>query len=87
MNGEITLSYKSTREAEAVFQAVTPENVEIPKGLTIKTIRHGTKVFTKIACWTELLTFIATIDDLMSAVSVSERSISGVKKNRTSTRC
>lgn len=81
MNAEISLSYKTMREAEAVFEAVAPDNVKVPKGLVIKTVCHGTKVFTKIACSTRLLTFIATIDDLISAVSVAERSISAVKKH------
>jgi len=81
LNAEISLSYKSIRAAEAVFEAVTPDNIKVPKGLAIKTVRHGKKVFTKIVCRTELLTFIATIDDLMSAVSVSERSISAVRKH------
>ena len=49
--------------------------------MLIKTIRQGTKVLTKIECGAELMTFAATIDDLMSAVSVAERSISAAKKH------
>jgi len=81
LNAEISLCYKSTREAEAVFEAVSPDNVKVPRGLLIKTTRQGTKVSTKIECGTELMTFVATIDDLMSAVSVAERSISAAKKH------
>ena len=81
MNAEISLSYKTKREAKAVFRAVAPDNFRVPKGLVIKTVWQGTKVFTKIACRAGLLTFIATIDDLMSAVSVAERSISAVEKH------
>ncbi len=80
LNAEISLSYKSRQEAEAVFRAVSPDNVKVPRGLVIKTIRQGTKVFTKIECKPELLTFAATIDDLMSAVSVAERSISAARE-------
>ena len=72
------------QEAEAVSQAVLPDNIRVPRGLSIKTTRQGTKVFTKIECRTELMTFAATIDDLMSAVSVAERSISAAKKHSTS---
>jgi len=81
LNAEISVSYETTREADAVFEAVAPDNVKVPKGLLIKTVKQGTKVFTKVECRTKLLTFIATIDDLMSAISVAERSISAVKKH------
>lgn len=79
MNAEITISYKTMQEAEAIAKALTPDNVKVPRGLIIRTIRQGTKVLTMIECTTKLLTFIATIDDLMSAVSVAERSVSTVK--------
>jgi len=81
LKAEISLCYKSMREAEAVFQAVSPDNIKVPRGLLIETTREGTKVSTKIECRTELMTFAATIDDLMSAVSVAERSISAAKKH------
>jgi hypothetical protein len=69
------------REAEAVARAVSPDNVKVPSGLFIKTTRLGKKVFTKIECETKLQTFMATVDDLLSAVSVAERTLSAVKNN------
>jgi len=77
----IALSYKTIRDAEAVAKAVSPDNVKVPQGLFIKTTRRGEKVFTKIACEARLQTFVATIDDLLSAVSVAERTLSAVKNN------
>ncbi len=79
MEAEISLSYKSDRQARAVADAVSPDNVKIPEGLTIKTVKQGRNVLTHIRCRSSMLTFIATIDDLLAAVSVAERSISIVK--------
>ena len=79
LQAEIALTYKSTKEAEAVEQAVSPDNVKVPLGLSIKTTKQGKKVLTQILCETKLETFIATIDDLLSAVSVAERAVSAVK--------
>jgi len=79
LEAKIGLSYKTIREAEAVAKAVSPDNVRVPQGLFIKTLRRGSKVFTKIECETRLQTFMATIDDLLSAVSVAERTLSAVK--------
>jgi len=79
LQAEIALTYKSTKEAEAVEQAVSPDNVKVPLGLSIKTTKQGKRVLTQILCETKLETFIATIDDLLSAVSVAERAVSAVK--------
>lgn len=81
MEANINISYKNTKEAKAVAKAVTPDNVKVPKGLLIKTTVRGVRVLTKITCQTRLETFISTIDDLLSAVSVAEKSLSAVKKH------
>lgn len=80
MEAEIRLSYKNEREAEAVAKAVSPDNVEVPPGLFVKTVRKGFKVFTTIECQTKLQTFIATLDDLLSCVSVAEKAFSVAKE-------
>lgn len=79
LEAKITLSYKTLREAEAVANAVSPDNVRVPEGLSVKTMRQGKTVLTNIKCESRLQTFVATIDDLLSAVSVAERTLSAVK--------
>ena len=76
MEAKIKLSYRNERGAEAVAKAVSPDNVEVPLGLFVKTVRRGSKVFTTVECQTKLQTFIATIDDLLSCVSISEKAFS-----------
>ncbi len=80
MKAEITLIYKAVREAEAVANAVSPDNVEVPPGLFVKTTRQKNKVYTQVECKTRLQTFIATIDDLLACVSIAERAFSTVKQ-------
>ena len=79
MEAEIVLNYKNVREAEVVANAVAPDNLKAPQGLKVKTTRRGNKVVNKIQCETKLQTFMATIDDLLSAVSVAERALSAAK--------
>ena len=79
LEAKIVLSYKTLREAEAVANAVSPDNVKVPEGLSIKTMRQGKTVLTNIECKSRLQTFVATIDDLLSAVSVAERTLLAVK--------
>lgn len=82
MEAEIKISYKSEGEAEAVASAIIPDNLKAPKGLSIETKRKGFEVQTFIKCKRKLQTFIATIDDLLSCISVAERGLLTIKKKR-----
>jgi len=83
LEAKIKLSYKNEREAEAVAEAVSPDNVEVPQGLFVKTVRRGSEVFTTVECQTKLETFVATLDDLLSCVSVAEKTFSVAKEFQT----
>jgi hypothetical protein len=79
LEAEIRLSYQNEREAEAVAKAVSPDNVEVPPGLQVKTVRKGSDVLTRVECQTRLQTLIATIDDLLACVSVAEKTFTVAK--------
>ena len=81
MEAEIQLEYLNAQEAEAVTKAVSPDNIEFPSGLYVKTVRNGSIIYTIIRCEKRLQTLIATIDDLLSCVSVAEKSFK-VAKNK-----
>jgi hypothetical protein len=66
-----------------VAKAVSPDNVEVPPGLTVKTVRKRSEVLTTVKCKKRLQTFIATLDDLLSCVSVAEKSFTVAKKFKT----
>jgi hypothetical protein len=84
MEAEIILSYRNEREAEAVANAVSPDNFKVPRGLFIKTTHKGVKVFTTVKCDLRVQTFMATIDDLLSCVSVAEKTFTAVKNLESS---
>jgi len=79
MEAEIVLSYRNEQEAEAVADAVSPDNFKVPRGLFIKTTHKGVKVLTIVRCDLRLQTFIATVDDLLSCASVAEKAFAVVK--------
>lgn len=80
MEAEISLCYKNEREAQTVAQAVSPDNLEVPPGLSIKTTKTGKEVRTTICCQKRLQTLIATIDDLLACVSVAEKTFKVAKQ-------
>ena len=82
MEAEIVLVYDTSEEAEAIARAVSPDNVKVPSGLSVKTIRFKEKVMTRIKCEEDKFgTFISTIDDLLSCVSVAEKALSAIKRS------
>jgi len=83
LKAEISIAYKNTKEAEAVAKAVSPDNVKVPPGLSVKTFRRKNEVLTHIECRARLQTFIATIDDLLACVSVAEKALTAVKRKKS----
>jgi hypothetical protein len=83
LDAEIRLSYKTAKEAEAVAKAVAPDNMKVPVGLTVQTLRKGNVVATNITCETKLQTFMATIDDLLESVSVAEHAFAAANKSQS----
>ena len=80
MEAKITLEYKDQKTAQAVTQAVSPDNFKTPAGLQVRTTRDANKVVTQIECEGKLSTFTATIDDLLSSASTAEKTLKTIKK-------
>ena len=80
MEATITLEYGDAKTAEAIANAVSPDNFKTPAGLLIKTFRNGSTVVTEIKAEEKLATFIATIDDLLFSVATAEKTIRVTKE-------
>jgi tRNA threonylcarbamoyladenosine modification (KEOPS) complex Pcc1 subunit len=74
MEAEIVLEYDDANIAEAIADAVSPDNYGAPTGLFIKTESEKGKVVTQITC-ESFQTFIATIDDLLFSVATAEKTL------------
>ena len=82
MHATITLEYKDQKTAQAIAEAVSPENFKTPVGLQIKTTRENSKVITEIECEGKLATFTATIDDLLFSASTAENTLRTLTKTK-----
>ena len=80
MEATITLEYGDAKTAEAIANAVSPDNFKTPAGLFIKTFRSDSKVVTEIRAEEKIATFIATIDDLLFSASTAEKTIRVAKE-------
>jgi hypothetical protein len=82
LEATITLEYSDSKTADAVANAVSPDNFKTPPGLSIKTASKDSHVLTEIKAEGKLSTFIATIDDLLFCVSTAEKTLRSVAKAR-----
>jgi tRNA threonylcarbamoyladenosine modification (KEOPS) complex Pcc1 subunit len=80
LEAEIALDYEDEAIARAVAKAVSPDNSKTPNGLSVETIWKDGKVLTKIECERGFPTFIATIDDLLSCISIAEKALRTAKR-------
>jgi hypothetical protein len=80
LEATIALEYTGVKTAEAVANAVSPDNFKTPIGLHISTVRKDSKVVTQIQCESKLSTFTATIDDLLFSASTAEKTIRTINK-------
>lgn len=77
---KIVLQYNDYKVADAIVKAVSPDNFNHLSNLAIKTTRQENKVLTYINCCGKLSTFLATIDDLLFCVSITEKTLQITKK-------
>lgn len=81
LEAKITLVCDDEAEAEAISRAVSPDNVEVPRGLFVETRAVGSQVITVIKYEGDnLATFLSTIDDLLSCAATAEKTLSAVRE-------
>ena len=87
MEARITLVYRDEKEAKTVSEAVSPDNIKPPKGLSVETFNVENRVVASIKYdGNNLMTFLSTIDDLLSCVSIAEKAFLAVKGLRQTSR-
>ncbi len=80
METEIKIAYKSQKEAKAVYEAISPDNVELPSILSVHAV-WAEKTVTIIVKYEgdNIMTFLSTIDDILSCILVAEKTFIAAK--------
>ena len=81
VEARISLAYQDEVKAKAIKEAISPDNINMPEGLSIETFVEENYVITLIKYGGDnFLTLQSTIDDLLSCISVAEKSLSALKR-------
>jgi hypothetical protein len=73
LRAELSFIYGSSKDVEAVAEAVSPDNFTVPEGLEVKSTARNNELFSTVHCDKSLMTFLATLDDLLACISVAEK--------------
>ena len=64
--------------AKAVAEAINPDNLQAPDGLTLAVKRRGAEISIEVRCPKGVGNLLSTLDDLLSCLSAAEKTIDGL---------
>jgi hypothetical protein len=74
----IQLEYKGNLTALAIQKAITPDNLELPKGIHIETCVKKNILNIYINTNRNIGSLILTLDDLLSCIQAAEKSLENI---------
>jgi transcription factor Pcc1 len=78
INVVIEIRFSKKSETHAVMNALIPDNVNFPKGLSMEMLSNNSNtLFLKFFCSIKLETLINTIDEVLDFISLAKKVISG----------
>ncbi|NHI84142.1 MAG: hypothetical protein EAX81_07555 [Candidatus Thorarchaeota archaeon] len=78
LKASIGIRFASASQAREIFEAVVPDNQELPLGLSIDSNLDENKITFEIRSNRGIDSLAATLEDLMSAIDLSVRTIESI---------
>lgn len=75
---ELILRYHDEETAQAIAEAINPDNLQAPEGLKLIVDRSGDELSIKVRCSKGIGSLLSTLDDLLSCLSAAEKTLSGL---------
>ena len=76
----ISIRYGDADTARHILEAISPDNLQAPQGVSVKASVKGCTLQVSVSCRKGVRSLIATVDDLLSCVQAAERAISEIAK-------
>ncbi|MEM2872715.1 MAG: KEOPS complex subunit Pcc1 [Nitrososphaerales archaeon] len=68
---KISIDFNSEKEAKAIYSSLKPDNINLPKGLSIEMNVNKMLLVINFSSVSKLETLISTIDDLLTCCQAS----------------
>lgn len=79
-SAELSIRYGDAETARFILEAISPDNLQAPPGVSIKARVEGLSLRVSVSCGKGVGSLVSTLDDLLSCVQAAERAISEVGK-------
>lgn len=75
---EVEIPFSSSAEAEAAVKALIPDNINFPKGLSMKTFSRGSRLAIELTGKNiPTATILSTLDEILEHISVAKKVMAG----------
>ncbi len=74
----ISILYEDAEASRSIMEAVSPDNLQSPPGVTVEASIVGPRLQLTVTCASGVKSLLATVDDLLSCVQAAERAIFNV---------
>jgi phosphoserine phosphatase len=75
IKANFSLKYRNTQDAKAIVDSISPDNTNLPFGLSLRVWHEGKTVNVKALCLKTTETMMSTLNDLFACMQVAERTI------------
>ena len=79
MLAKIHIEFKSNEDATHVLEAINPDNSPLPPGISIQNHVEDSRLMIQIECERGIDSLRATVEDIMSAIDLSIRTIDTIE--------
>jgi hypothetical protein len=75
---EVEIPFSSSAEAEAAVKALIPDNINFPKGLSLKMFSRGSRLAIELTGKNiPTATILSTLDEILEHISVAKKVMAG----------
>ncbi len=75
---EVEIPFSSSAEANAAMNALIPDNINFPKGLSLKMFSRGSKLAIELTSKNiPTATVLSTLDEILEHVSIAKKVMTG----------
>lgn len=77
---ELIMRYFDEATAEAIVEAVSPDNFQVQEGLELSVLQEKKEIFIRVRCSKRIGSLISTLDDLLSCIAAAEKALNCLDK-------
>ncbi len=76
---EVEISFSSSTEAKAAVKALIPDNINFPKGLSVKMFSRGSRLAIELTGSKNIstATVLSTLDEILEHISLAKKVMAG----------